>query len=111
MRYPSSGRRLALIAPDSPSLCAIRRLHHLGRLWRAPIRRNNGERGRGRCAVTAHRPADIGERTDGPVFLAARGRRLDRHGAGRIVRKVARRAGIAKAVTPHTLRHAFITAA
>ena len=51
-----------------------------------------------------------GERCDGPVFLAADGRRLDRHGAGRIVRKVARRAGIAKAVTPHTLRHAFITA-
>jgi alpha/beta hydrolase fold len=36
----------------------------------------------------------------GPVFLAPDGRRLDRHGAGRIVRKVARRAGIAKAVTP-----------
>jgi integrase/recombinase XerD len=53
----------------------------------------------------------IGERTEGPVFLAADGRRLDRHGAGRIVRKTARRAGIAKAVTPHTLRHAFITAA
>jgi integrase/recombinase XerD len=52
-----------------------------------------------------------GERTDGPVFLAVNGRRLDRHGAGRIVRKVARRAGIAKAVTPHTLRHAFVTAA
>ena len=45
------------------------------------------------------------------MFLAADGRRLDRHGAGRIVRKVARRAGITKAVTPHTLRHAFITAA
>ncbi len=53
----------------------------------------------------------IGERTDGPVFLTADGRRLDRHGAGRLVRKVARRAGIAKTVTPHTLRHAFITAA
>ena len=53
----------------------------------------------------------IGERADGPVFLAAGGRRLDRHGAGRIVRKTARRAGIAKAVTPRTLRHAFITAA
>ena len=53
----------------------------------------------------------IAERTEGPVFLAADGRRLDRHGAGRIVRKVARRAGITKAVTPHTLRHAFITAA
>jgi integrase/recombinase XerD len=51
----------------------------------------------------------LGERLDGPVFLAAEGRRLDRHGAGRIVRKTARRAGIAKAVTPHTLRHAFIT--
>jgi integrase len=53
----------------------------------------------------------IGERTGGPVFLAADGRRLDRHGADRIVRKVARRAGITKAVTPHTLRYAFITAA
>src|ERR1700745_2675773 len=53
----------------------------------------------------------VGERTGGPVFLAADGRRLDRHGAGRIVRKTARRAGIGKSVTPHTLRHAFITAA
>ena len=52
-----------------------------------------------------------GERCDGPIFLAADGRRPDRHGAGRIVRKVARRAGIAKFVTPHTLRHTFITAA
>jgi integrase len=43
------------------------------------------------------------ERTGGPVFQAADGRRLDRHGAGRIVRKVARRAGIGKAVTPTRL--------
>src|SRR6202040_105510 len=53
----------------------------------------------------------IGERAGGPVFLAADGRRLDRHGAGRMVRKVARRAGTVKNVTPHTLRHAFIPAA
>ena len=53
----------------------------------------------------------VGERTGGPVFLTADGRRLDRHGAGRIVRKAARHAEIGKAVTPHTLRHAFITAA
>src|SRR6185369_3861609 len=46
----------------------------------------------------------IGERTGGPVFVAADGRRLDRHAAGRIVRKTARRAGIGKTVTPHTLR-------
>ena len=53
----------------------------------------------------------IGERCEGPVFLAPDGRRLDRHGAARIVRRVARRAGITKAIGPHTLRHAFITAA
>ena len=53
----------------------------------------------------------IGERTGGPLFLAADGKRLDRHGAARIVRRVTRRAGITKQVSPHTLRHAFITAA
>ena len=46
----------------------------------------------------------VGERCDGPIFLIAEGRRLDRHGAGRIVRRVARGAGIAKNVGPHTLR-------
>jgi integrase/recombinase XerD len=50
----------------------------------------------------------IGERCDGPIFLTADGRRLDRHGAARIVRRVADRAGISKPVGPHTLRHAFI---
>jgi integrase len=53
----------------------------------------------------------ISERSEGPVFLAPNGHRLDRHGAGRIVRRVARRAGITKPAGPHTLRHAFITAA
>ncbi len=53
----------------------------------------------------------VGERFDGPMFLGADGERLNRHAAGRIVRRVARRAGITKRVGPHTLRHAFITAA
>ena len=53
----------------------------------------------------------IGERTGGQLFVAADGRRLDRYGAGRVVRKTARRAGIGKLVTPHTPRHAFITVA
>jgi integrase/recombinase XerD len=53
----------------------------------------------------------IGERLEGPIFLRADGLRLDRHGAGRIVRRIAKRAGIAKPISPHTLRHAFITAA
>ncbi len=52
----------------------------------------------------------VGECTDGPLFTTD-GRRLDRHGAARIVRRVTRRAQIAKHVGPHTLRHAFITAA
>jgi len=52
----------------------------------------------------------MGERCEGPIFLAPGGRRLDRHGAARIVRRVARRAAITKPVGPHTLRHAFITA-
>ena len=51
-----------------------------------------------------------GERPEGPLFVTGDGRRLDRHGAARIVQRVARRAGIAKNVGPHTLRHAFITA-
>jgi site-specific recombinase XerD len=36
---------------------------------------------------------------------------MDRHAAARIVRRVTRAVGIDKHVTPHTLRHGFITAA
>lgn len=53
----------------------------------------------------------IGDRAGGPVFLSASGRRMDRHAASRIVRRVARAAGLDKHVTPHSLRHAFIIAA
>jgi Phage integrase family len=53
----------------------------------------------------------IGERTEGAIFTGPDGRRLDRHGAARIVRRAARRAGINKLAGPYTLRHAFITAA
>ena len=54
----------------------------------------------------------IGERLDGPIFLRADGRRMDRHGAGRLVHRAAYKAGLGnKKISPHTLRHAFITAA
>jgi integrase len=53
----------------------------------------------------------IGERLSGPIFTRTDGKRLDRHGAARIVRAVAKRAGVDKRIGPHTLRHAFITAA
>ena len=52
-----------------------------------------------------------GDRVSGPVLLARSGRRLDRHAATRIVRRLAKRAGIAKHISPHSLRHSFITAA
>jgi hypothetical protein len=41
----------------------------------------------------------IGERAEGPLFMARVGRRLARHAAGRIVRTTARSAGITKLVT------------
>ncbi len=53
----------------------------------------------------------IGERLEGPIFVDVADQRLDRHAAGRIVRRIARQASITKRVGPHTLRHAFITAA
>ena len=74
-----------------------------------------GRQGRHHPAGAAHGPGDRpGHRRAHPRARSSwprMGRRLDRHGAGRIVRRVARRAGITKPVAPHTLRHAFITAA
>ena len=51
------------------------------------------------------------DRSTGPLLLSRSGRRLDRHGATRIVRRLAKRAGITKHISPHSLRHSFITAA
>jgi len=54
----------------------------------------------------------VGERQEGPIFLNFDGtRRLDRHGATRIVKRLAKRGGIDKQISPHSLRHSFITAA
>ena len=43
------------------------------------------------------------------VFLNVRGQPLSRVGAWGIVKRAARRAGLTKTVTPHTLRHSFAT--
>jgi site-specific recombinase XerD len=53
----------------------------------------------------------VGERFEGTILYGNDGRSLDRHAAARIVRRIAKAAGIAKHVGPHTLRHGFITAA
>jgi integrase/recombinase XerD len=47
--------------------------------------------------------------TEGKLVLNARGRPLTRVGAWGIIKKAAERAGLAKRVTPHTLRHSFAT--
>ena len=36
---------------------------------------------------------------------------MDRYAADRTVKRLARRAGISKRISPHSLRHSFITAA
>jgi integrase/recombinase XerD len=53
----------------------------------------------------------LGERTSGPVFLGASGARMDRYAADRMVKRLARRVGITKSISPHSLRHSFIIAA
>jgi site-specific recombinase XerD len=53
----------------------------------------------------------IDGRTGGPIFLGEHGQRMDRHAADRTVKRLARRAGINKRISPHSLRHSFITAA
>lgn len=51
---------------------------------------------------------DRGE-TKGRVLLNARGKPLSRVGAWTVIKRLSRRAGITKRVTPHTLRHSFAT--
>ena len=53
----------------------------------------------------------VGERSEGPIFTTDTGQRMNRHQAARVVRRLAKRAGIDKKVSPHSLRHSFITAA
>jgi len=50
---------------------------------------------------------------NGPLFVTASGGRIDRHAVFRLVRRLARAAGIAgwERLSPHSLRHAFATTA
>ena len=52
-----------------------------------------------------------GERQNGPLLIGRSGERLNRQAATRIVRRLAKRAGVTKHISPHSLRHSFITAA
>jgi integrase/recombinase XerD len=50
-------------------------------------------------------------RSAGPLFITRSGRRVDRHAALKVVGRLARTAGIEHAVSPHSLRHGFVTLA
>ena len=52
----------------------------------------------------------VGDREEGPIFVH-NGHRMERHHAARIIRRLPRQAGIDKKISPHSLRHSFITAA
>jgi integrase/recombinase XerD len=59
--------------------------------------------------VEGERSAMRGSRSEGSLFLNARGRPLTRVGAWQIVKRLVRTAGIRRKVTPHTFRHTFAT--
>lgn len=50
-------------------------------------------------------------RSEGPLFVTRSGARVDRFAAVKVVKRLARAAGIDRNVSPHSLRHAFVTAA
>jgi integrase/recombinase XerD len=79
------------------------------------LERKGGKRAKAPLTPPVVRALDayIAERTSGPLFVTASGRRLDRILAYRIVRRLARQADIAAwaSISPHSLRHSFATAA
>jgi site-specific recombinase XerD len=77
------------------------------------VDRKGGKRALIPLAPRTSRAVDlaVGERSAGPILLGAEGSRLDRFAAYRIVRRLAKRSGVLHRVSPHSLRHAFITAA
>lgn len=52
-----------------------------------------------------------GGRTNGPLVLRSDGTRMTRRSADRVVKRLAKKAGITKPVSPHLLRHGMVTAA
>jgi len=69
--------------------------------------------GRAREAVQryldAARPALVGKKTGGEIFLSVRGRKLTNQRIWQLLVALGKRAGLEKEVHPHMLRHSFAT--
>ncbi|MGA1123647.1 MAG: site-specific tyrosine recombinase [Chthoniobacterales bacterium] len=69
--------------------------------------------GRARTAVQRYldggRPALVGKKTGGEVFLSVRGRKLTNQRIWQLLVALGRRAGLEKEIHPHMLRHSFAT--
>jgi integrase/recombinase XerD len=63
------------------------------------------------CVDALHTLAETEGRTSGPVFLGETGDRMTRYGVTRALIRLARRAGLARKVSPHMLRATSITLA
>jgi site-specific recombinase XerD len=77
------------------------------------LRRKGGKRQTVALAprTVAALEAMLGNQTSRPLFITATGRRLDRYAAQKIVARLAKQAGVRHRVSPHSLRHGFVTAA
>jgi integrase/recombinase XerD len=77
------------------------------------LRRKGGKRQTVALAPRTAAALDVllNGRSSGPLFATRSGRRMDRHAALKVVRRLARTAGIEHAVSPHSLRHGFVTLA
>lgn len=62
-------------------------------------------------AYLAGRAEEELQRPDAPLLATRTGMAVDRHAAGKTIRRLAVAAGIGKTISPHSLRHSFVTLA
>ena len=59
--------------------------------------------------LDAGRPALVGKKTGGEIFLSVRGRKLTNQRIWQLLVALGKRAGLEKEIHPHMLRHSFAT--